>query len=99
MLNTPDRACLFALAIETARDIKARKECAQALIAVAVEISRQRGYGGRVVLSSTPESEKFYERIGFRRTGATDGEGLAVFHLPAASVTRFLKSYPPLKAA
>lgn len=68
------------------------------LLAFAVTQSIAEGFGGVLLLSSTPESESFYEHVGFSRTGERDHEDLAVFVLEAANVERFLATRQPLRA-
>jgi hypothetical protein len=51
-------------------------------------------------LSSTPESEDFYEKkMKLLRTGKRDQEGLQIFQLPLADMAQFLTRYPPLEDA
>jgi ribosomal protein S18 acetylase RimI-like enzyme len=74
-----------------------RRGVGSSLLSLAVEASMQMGFGGSVVLSSTPESESFYERLRLERTGERDHEGLAVFRLPAERASGLLQHYPPLR--
>lgn len=74
---------------------KQRSGVGTSLLRHAVQLSKDCGYAG-AELSSTPESETFYERMNWRRTGLRDHEGLAVFELPPDQVDGFLAKHPPL---
>lgn len=65
------------------------------LLAVAVQIARDSRCKS-VILSSTPESETFYEHVKFTRTGAIDREGLAVFELTSSDFAQLLARYSPI---
>lgn len=67
-----------------------RKGVGPALLRWAIEISMTIGFNGALTLSSTPESESFYEAKGFVRTGERDKEGLSIFQLPPERVPKFL---------
>ncbi len=64
-----------------------RRGVGPALLRYAIDTSIEMGRDGALELSSTPESESFYEANGFVRSGDRDKEGLAIFTLsPAAAV-------------
>lgn len=66
-----------------------------ALLSFAVSESIRIGYGGRITLSSTPESESFYHHVGLVHTGARDHEDLAIFELPSAQADKFIRQRKP----
>jgi hypothetical protein len=76
-----------------------RRGVGTALISVAVEHSLAAGFGGQIVLSSTPPSESFYAALNFVRTGQQDHEGLNIFRLAPDRAQKHLQQYPaiPLK--
>jgi hypothetical protein len=56
----------------------------------AVEVSRRKGWAGRVGLHALPQAEAFYERIGMARFEADrEHEGLAYFEFTAEVARRF----------
>jgi hypothetical protein len=75
---------------------KRRKGVGPALLSWAIYVSKRAGLGGALTLSSTPESETFYEQRGFVRTGAYDRENLAIFQLPANRSEKFLATNPTI---
>lgn len=79
---------------------KQRSGIGSGLLAYAVQLSKDGGFAG-VELSSTPESETFYERMGWRRTGRRDHEQLNIFELHPDHVDGFLARHPtfPFKVA
>jgi hypothetical protein len=76
---------------------KLRAGVGPALISNAIEFSVLAGRNGALSLSSTPESEPFYESHRFTRTASVDHEGLAIFDFPANRAQAFLDAYPPIK--
>jgi hypothetical protein len=74
-----------------------RKGVGSALLSNAIELSFLAGRGGALSLSSTPESETFYEHHDFVRTGQVDHEQLAIFDLPSSRASNFVDKYPPVK--
>lgn len=78
---------------------KARKGIGPALLAWAIGVSKNAKFGGALTLSSTPESESFYDSRGFVRTGEYDEEGLAIFQLPIERVPTFLAAHDGFKAS
>lgn len=75
---------------------KVRQGVGSALLGFAAQVSMARGYAGAIVLSSTPESEGFYARMGFAPTGTRDGEDLVIFHLAPDRASRLLVTVPLL---
>lgn len=73
-----------------------RKGVGTGLVGFAVNRSMGAGFGGAVILSSTPESETFYERLQFDRTGRVDEEGLAIFQLSIDRAKALIEKYAPL---
>lgn len=72
---------------------KQRAGIGSGLLAYAVHLAREGGFAG-AELSSTPESESFYERMGWRRTGRRDQEQLNIFELHPDHVDGFLARHP-----
>ena len=74
---------------------KQRVGIGSGLLAYAVHLAKAGGFSG-AELSSTPESETFYERMGWRKTGQRDQEQLNIFELDSDQVDGFLVRHPPL---
>jgi len=74
-----------------------RRGVGAGLLGFAVQQSTKEGYGGALVLSSTPESESFYEKLNFERSGDLDDEGLSIFRLSPNDAAKLTKKYPPLR--
>ncbi len=70
-----------------------RRGVGAGLIGAAILQSKALGFGGALVLASTPESEPFYERLRFERTGQRDHEGLAIFRLPPERADAIISTY------
>ena len=73
---------------------KRRKGVGSGLIGAAIMLSKEMGLGGVLILASTPESETYYEHMGFERTGERDQEGLAVFRLTPERAEKIIQAYP-----
>lgn len=74
-----------------------RRQVGTGLVGFAIEKSKTAGNGGALTLSSTRDSETFYERLQFDRTGQHDREGLAIFKLAPQKAEAFLKKNTPLR--
>lgn len=109
--TTPDGSCEGLLAISVKDDVLKVEFLATApwnfgpgngiagigsgLLALAVTVARDNNCKS-LILSSTPESETFYEHLNLTRTGAVDSEGLSLFELRSAGFEEFLAKRSPL---
>jgi GNAT superfamily N-acetyltransferase len=73
-----------------------RRGVGTGMVGAAILLSQAQGFQGVLLLASTPESEVFYERLGFERTGARDHEGLSVFRLTKERGDKLLQSHPAI---
>jgi len=77
---------------------KQRKGVGPSMLAFASNTSAALKLGGALVLSSTPESETFYDTHGVVHRTQMD-RGLKVYELPAAAAPAFVQKYRPITVA